>query len=109
MGDPVIDFVAAIFAFVAFVVMVGKLSGSSPYDQIGAGGMSLPGDDEDAIDSRWQTDAERESEIRQVLQARSERLVRMGQSPLDVDAEVARALDQLGQPSAPDPRPAREV
>jgi hypothetical protein len=34
--------------------------------------------------------AEREHEIRQLLEARSERLVRQGHPPLDIDAELAR-------------------
>jgi hypothetical protein len=34
--------------------------------------------------------AERELEIRQMLQARSDRLVRQGQAPLDIDAEFAK-------------------
>jgi hypothetical protein len=33
---------------------------------------------------------EREREIRQLLEARSERLVRSGHAPLDIDAELAR-------------------
>ncbi len=33
---------------------------------------------------------EREAEIRQLLTARSERLVRRGEAPLDIDAEMAR-------------------
>ena len=37
--------------------------------------------------------AERELEIRQMLGARSARLVRAGKPPLDIDAEVARLLE----------------
>jgi hypothetical protein len=71
------------------------------YDQIGQGGLSavredrLRGDEllerplEQAADR-----AEREREIRQMLQARSARLVGRGQAPLDVEAELAR-LEQL--------------
>jgi hypothetical protein len=46
-----------------------------------------------------QARAERELEIRQMLVARSERLVRRGRPALDVEAELARLLD--------DERPAR--
>ena len=43
--------------------------------------------------------AEREAEIRQMLQARSARRVSRGEAPLDVDAEVAALLAE--QPAAP--------
>ena len=45
--------------------------------------------------------AEREREVRQMIAARSERLVRRGEAPLDVDAEVRRLLAAPAQPTAP--------
>jgi len=50
--------------------------------------------------------AEREQEIRQMLQARSERRVRRGEPAIDVDAEVARltAPATAGQTSAAEDR-----
>ena len=54
----------------------------------------------------------RELEIRQLLNARSERLVRSGQPALDVDAELARLLaaEQGGADSdRPDPELVAEV
>ena len=56
--------------------------------------------------------AERELEIRQMLKARSERLVRNGQPALDVDAELARllAFQEGGRASdRPDPELVGEV
>jgi len=46
--------------------------------------------------------AEREAEIRQLVQARHDRGVARGEPPLDVDAEVGRllALDPSAQPEA---------
>ena len=67
------------------------------YDEIGQGG--LPGGspfgqsmdiDESLGTSAELQRAEREQEIRQMLQARSERLVRRGEPALDIDAEVAK-------------------
>lgn len=98
MGNPLVDILVALFALGAFIAMVGRLSGSSPYDRIGAGGTSLPSDPLEAIDALEVPGGEqtqRESEIRQMLQARSERLVRMGHPPLDVEAEVSKALAEL--------------
>jgi hypothetical protein len=71
------------------------------YDRIGAGGNSRESDYRGgapamASDSPA-AQAEREREIRQMLSARSERLVRRGESPLDVDAELERLLaDEQG-------------
>jgi hypothetical protein len=86
-------------ALLLIVVVAGLLTGAgtSAYDQIGAGGISREGDYAGAApppapDSPA-AQAEREREIRQMLVARSERLVRRGQPALDVDAELTRLLD----------------
>jgi len=98
------------FPFVVFgavglsVVMsiVFLLSKGSAYDEIGRDG--LPGGPPKGSPSYGQgmeieetlgmspelERAEREQEIRQMLQARSERLVRRGEPALDIDAEVAK-------------------
>jgi hypothetical protein len=95
------------FPFVVFgavgvsVVMsiVFLLSRDSAYDEIGRGGLSgSPGSpfgqgmeiEERPGMSTELEQAEREQEIRQMLQARSERKVRRGEPAIDIDAEVAR-------------------
>jgi hypothetical protein len=70
--------VAAIWALVT--------SGGS-YDDIGGGRM--------ALDRREATPAEREAEIRQMLEARNVHREARGEAPLDVDAEY-RALADPG-------------
>jgi hypothetical protein len=108
-----------VFGTVAFSVVMSLLflltrGNDSMYDQIGAGGLSReseygggtlpPPPDSPAAD------AEREQEIRQMLGARSERLVRRGQAPLDIDAEVARLLaPAAGAPSSRDAALVEEV
>lgn len=92
----------ALFGFVALalivsLVLLASREGGSAYDQIGGGGLLRDGDYADvgptsAPDSP-QARAERELEIRQMLVARSERLVRRGRPALDIDAELARLLD----------------
>jgi hypothetical protein len=81
------------FAIVLFVVVgvavVAALwalatSGRS-YEQIGSGGFQ----------ERPATPAEREAEIRQMLEARNARRAARGEAPLDVDAEL-RALEDPG-------------
>ena len=90
-----------VFGTVAFSLVMSLLflvtrGSDSMYDQIGAGGLSREGDHgggapPPAPDSPAAR-AEQEQEIRQMLAARSERLVRRGQPALDIDAEVARLL-----------------
>jgi hypothetical protein len=95
---------------VAFIVTGGR---GSAYDQIGAGGImredEYAGGTPPAAHESAAGQAEREREIRQMLNARSERLVRGGQPPLDVDAELERLLSGEHAPSAPDPELVAEV
>ena len=74
-------------------------NGGSPYDRIGAGGMTRESDyGATPAAGSPAADAEREREIRQMLVARSERLVRGGSRPLDVDAELDRLLAAESSP-----------
>jgi hypothetical protein len=83
-------------AVVLFVLVgVGSfLAGGSLYDKIGEGGLSTgtPSGVGPAQNSAL-AQAERDMEIRQMLQARSDRQVRRGGEALDIDAEMA-LLDQ---------------
>ncbi len=90
-----------VFGSVAFSVVMSLLflftSGSdSMYDHIGQGGISRESDNGGAAPAPAPNSpaarSEREHEIRQMLSARSERLVRRGQPALDIDAELARLL-----------------
>jgi hypothetical protein len=91
---PIVVFGAVALSVVMSVVFL--LSRGSMYDQIGGGG--LMGEFEPDGEASVLTGdspagrAERELEIRQMLTARSERLVRSGQAPLDVDAELERLM-----------------
>lgn len=88
-----------VFGTVAFSVVMSLVmlatrgGGGSMYDEIGRGGLSMDEHSsygwEPAADSPAAR-AEREQEIRQMLLARSERNVRQGGQPLDIDAELAR-------------------
>jgi len=87
----------AVSLVISLLLLITRGGGSSLYDQIGSGGISREGDHggfsapAPAPDSPA-VRAEREREIRQMLGARSQRLVRSGQPALDIDAEVARLL-----------------
>ncbi len=89
---------------VAFSLIVGVLflvtgGNDSLYDQIGQGGISREGEGPGgggqlaAAPDSAAGRAEQEREIRQMLAARNERLVRRGEAPLDIEAEVARLLE----------------
>jgi hypothetical protein len=107
---PIVVFGAVAVSVVMSVVFL--VSRGSVYDQIGQGGISR---DSDA--SAWTSApavsspagrAEQEREIRQMLSARSERLVKKGQPALDIDAEVARLVGP-SQPRAYEPGLSEEV
>jgi hypothetical protein len=122
----------AAFPFVVFgavglslvMSIVFLLSKGSMYDEIGSGGLpdegEIPGmrgspygagapDYTSIVRSPELQRAEREQEIRQLLQARSERRVRRGEPALDIDAEVAKLLDAQPANSGHDPGIAEEV
>jgi hypothetical protein len=104
-----------VFGAVALSVVMSLVflfSRESVHDQIGQGGLTHDMDFASAPpplppDSPAGR-AERELEVRQMLTARSERLVRAGKPALDIDAEVARLLEP-DQPPASDPGLADEV
>jgi hypothetical protein len=88
-----------VFGAVAFSVFMSFLffatrGTESAYDRIGAGGMTKESDYSDAAPAAESAGerAAREREIRQMLAAQSDRLVRSGQPPLDVEAETMRLL-----------------
>jgi hypothetical protein len=94
-------FPIVVFGSIALFIVVGILSmltrTNNLYDQIGQDGLSLGEDQlhgglppEPGAFESPATRAEREQEIRQMLGARSERLVSKGQPPLDIEAELAR-------------------
>ncbi|HSZ69256.1 MAG TPA: hypothetical protein VK756_02730 [Solirubrobacteraceae bacterium] len=92
-----------LYGTTAVYVVAGVLSmlmRPNLYDQIGQGG--LCGGSEESRDGELHghslaqatNRAEREREVRQMLQARNDRLVRGGHAPLDIDAELSR-LERL--------------
>jgi hypothetical protein len=89
-------FTVVVVGAVALFVLVGVgsfLAGGSLYDKIGEGGLSMgessPSGPSGPPPNSPLAQAEREQEIRQMLQARSDRRVRKGGEALDIDAELA--------------------
>jgi hypothetical protein len=94
-------FTLVVVGAVVLFVLVGVgsfLAGGSLYDKIGEGGLSTegPGGSSGPPANSPLAQAERDMEIRQMLQARSDRQVRRGGEALDIDAEMAL----LEQPAA---------
>jgi hypothetical protein len=117
-------FPAVMFGAIGLFVLVGVLSmltRRNLHDQIGQGGLDIgeerfggglpfhgpgasggalgPDGDGGAGGGLWSSD-ERQLEIRQMLTARSNRLVRQGLAPLDIEAELARIDGNAGDPAA---------
>jgi hypothetical protein len=87
-------FTLVVVGAVVLFVLVGVgsfLAGGSLYDKIGEGGLSVgpPSGGAGPSSNSALAQAERELEIRQMLQARSDRQVRRGGAALDIDAEMA--------------------
>lgn len=92
---PIVVFGAVGLSVVMSIVFL--VSRGSVYDEIGQGG--LPGGspfgqgmeiEESPRMSQELERVEREQEIRQMLRARSERMVRRGEPALDIESEVAK-------------------
>jgi hypothetical protein len=80
----------------ALVAVATLLASGRAYEQIGRGGMSLRDGSDPPAGERAGGGAgpatgaaERDEEIRQMLEARNARRARRGEAPLDVDAELA--------------------
>jgi hypothetical protein len=91
---PIVVFGAVGLSIVMSLVFL--LTRGSTYDEIGEGGLTPgpqgpSGPPAPPLDSPAER-AVREREIRQMLTARSDRLVGRGEPALDIDAEVARLL-----------------
>ena len=111
-GLAFVVFGAVVFSLLMSFLFLATRGSESAYDRIGAGGMTRESDyDRSALapDESSAERAEREREIRQMLGARSERLVRRGEPALDIDAEVARLLHPAQRAGAHEAGLAEEV
>ena len=107
-----------VFGTVAFAVVISLLflftrGSDSMYDHIGQGGISRDSDygggGAAPVSDSPAAKAEQEQEIRQMLGARSERLVRRGLPALDIEAELARLLEPGAESSDHEPALVEEV
>jgi hypothetical protein len=107
-------FTFVVVGAVVLFVLVGLgsfLAGGSLYDKIGEGGLSAdgPGAAGGPPANSALARAEREMEIRQMLQARSDRQVKRGGEALDIEAELALLEEPGDGRGGHDPGLAEEV
>jgi hypothetical protein len=107
------------FPIVLVVVLAGAViaaawagyASRNPYGRIGRGGLSLNEDRDVKVTasgpSAGALAAEREAEVRQMLEARNARRARRGQPPIDVEAELRSLL--AARPVVQDPALIAEV
>jgi len=94
-----ISLLAVVIAVVATLASGGT---SGLYERIGRGGLSMDHDEarsQGPPPGSAAAQAEAAEEIRQLVEAKSNRRVARGEAPLDVDAEIAK-LTQSGPSSA---------
>jgi hypothetical protein len=92
---PIVVFGAVGVSLVMSVVFLLSRGSGSVYDEIGQGGMTRDSEAPMMGSSPMSSAADRaeqEREVRQMLSARSARMVQRGQPALDIDAEVAKLL-----------------
>src|SRR4051794_41872704 len=98
---PIVIIGISIVAIV--VAVVASLASGGLYERIGRGGLSMDGHEHGARGGPQPGSAaaraEADEEIRQLVEAKSDRRVARGQPALDVEAEIAK-LTQTG-PAAP--------
>ena len=92
---PIVVFGAVGLSSVMSVVFL--VSKGSVYDQVGHGGMTRDSDASDWANAQPSMSsaagrAEQEREVRQMLSARSARMVQRGEPALDLEAEIAKLL-----------------
>jgi hypothetical protein len=93
---PIVVFGAVGVSLVMSVVFLLSRGSGSVYDEIGQGGMTRDSEAPEMMGASPMSSAagraEQEREVRQMLSAKSARMVQRGQPALDIDAEVAKLL-----------------
>ena len=99
---PIVIIAVSIAAIVVAVVV--SLASGGLYDRIGSGAFSMDAPDRGPKPGSSAARAEADEEIRQLVQAKSERRVARGQEPLDVEAEIAALTRTAPAPADPELR-----
>ena len=88
--------IAVVFIALPVAALMFSMGAEDRYSELGKGDLSMDHDLSEGSEDSFLMDTPevREQEIRQMIQARSDRGVARGRDPLDVDAEVQKLLDQ---------------
>jgi hypothetical protein len=86
--------ISALAIVIAVIATLASGGSSGLYERIGRGGFSMDGEDQGRrpgpAPGSPAAKAEAAEEIRQLVEAKSNRRVARGESPLDIDAEIAK-------------------
>jgi hypothetical protein len=101
---PLVIIGVSVVAIVIAVVATFASGGSSGlYERIGRGGFSMDGHEQERRPGPKPgspaAKAEADEEIRQLVEAKSNRRVARGEAPLDVDAEIAKLTEAPAAPA----------
>jgi hypothetical protein len=101
---PIVIIGVSALAIVIAVIATFASGGSGGlYERIGRGGFSMDGDEHKSqrgpAPNSPAAKAEAAEEIRQLVEAKSNRRVARGESPLDIDAEIAKLTQTLPAPA----------
>ena len=103
MADAFPLLVIGISVLAIVVAVVASLASGGLYERIGRGGLSMDGDEQrrraGPAPGSPAAKAEADAEIRQLVEAKSDRRVARGQPALDIEAEIAK----LTAPAGPAP------
>jgi hypothetical protein len=103
--------IAVVFIALPVAALAFALGSEDRYREIGKGDLMMESDYSEGLQAPPPADSAevREEEIRQMIQARSDRGVAKGRKPLNVDAEVQKVLDEPGPDVGSDPQLREEV
>jgi hypothetical protein len=101
---PLVIIGVSLIAIVIAVVATFASGGTSGlYERIGRGGLSMDSDEQERrpgpAPGSAAARAEANEEIRQLVEAKSNRRVARGEAPLDIDAEVAKLTQTAPAPA----------
>ena len=107
MADAFPIVIIGISLIAIVVAVVASLASGGLYERIGRGGFSMDGDEQarggrgggSPAPGSAAARAEADEEIRQLVEAKSNRRVARGEAPLDVEAEIAKLTDVAPAPA----------
>jgi hypothetical protein len=103
MADAFPLLVIGISLIAIVVAVIASLASGGLYERIGRGGFSMDGHEQQRrpgpAPGSPAAKAEADAEIRQLVEAKSDRRVARGQAPLDVDAEIAKLTHTAPAPA----------